>query len=496
MKVYFSRSSRFFCLVLAVLLALSLFAGCKNDDKGNSSKDAASKSTTSYENTEIVNQYQEKEHERIPKTADLDGFEMVFAIHDAEHFFPEEGESAEGDLKRAEFMEIQQNYNCRILIKETKGDWSEAKAAIVAGEEYANVVMPFVNQAGGFVQARLCADFLDPEISQYIDMSDPWWNDTMAYASNVLGKVYAGASAVLNPAVSTWVVFFNKRIATEVGIKENELYDLWKNKEWNWDAMSKYAKKAVKDLDGSGVVDSEFDQWGFVSWGYDCAQAFASSAKVASITTENGMNPTYTFNTNHCISTITKMNTFFTTDGFFKGSSNFIKLFADGQCLFLGYQLIAMSNKDIRAMEDEWGVLPIPLGPKDGGGWQDKYISRVDHNVNLGIIPATVENKEYTALIYEALTYNCFQITNKEVDTMALAYCSDDTAVEVANSIYNTSTFEISQFFHSVNNGAYVNAVESIMTKVAETPNLDVSGLTMSVAAQAQQIIDDYFNGV
>ena len=88
------------------------------------------------------------------------------------------------------------------------------------------------------------------------------------------------------------------------------------------------------------------------------------------------------------------------------------------------------------------------------------------------------------------------EITNKEVETMALSYCSDDTAIEVSNATYNTSTFEISQFFHSVANGGYTSAVESIMTKVVSVPNLDVSGLTMSVAVQAQQIIDDYFNGV
>jgi len=494
MKTVFSKTARVVCMLLALVLALSLFAGCKSGND-TSSKESASQATTSLENTEIVEQYQDKKHERIPETADLGGFEMMFAVHNPKYFIPEEGETAEGDLRRAEFMEVQKNYNCKILIRETT-DWNEAMAAIVAGEEYANVIMPLVNQSGKFVQSRLCSDYLDPEISQYIDMSDPWWNDTMAYAANVLGKVYAGYSALGNAAISTWVVFFNKRIATEVGIKENELYDLWKNKEWTWDAMASYAKKGLKDLDGSGAMDSEEDQWGFVAPGYDCAQAFASSAKVASITTENGMNPTYSFNTSHCISTITKLNNFFTTEGFFKESTNYRKMFADGKCLFVGYQLILMQKDVIREMEDEWGVLPIPLGPKDGGGWQDKYMSRVDHNVSLGIIPATVENKEYTALIYEALSYNCFQITNKEVETMALSYCSDDTAIEVSNATYNTSTFEISQFFHSVANGGYTSAVESIMTKVVSVPNLDVSGLTMSVAVQAQQIIDDYFNGV
>jgi len=499
-----SKTLRVFSMLLVLLLSLALFAGCKGDDKNASSDKGSEKDNTSIDNTEIVEQYQDKGHPTLPETKDLGGFEMLLVSDREGSVIPEQGESAEGDLMLEALRETQTAYNCTISIRYVTA-WDEAFTSIVAGEPYANVIMPRIHAAGRFLQSRLCADFLDPEISQYIDMDQPWWNDTMAYASNVLGSVYAGASTVMSPADYTWVVYFNKDIAKEIGLGDKELYELWEKKEWTWDALLKYAKLAVKDVDGNGAVDSVDDIWGLVAPGYDGAQAFASSAKVASITTDDGMNPRYTFNTTHAITSLTKLNGIFTGEGIYAPDSvyagvgtgkTFINYFAKGNSLFFGYRLITITDQQLRDMEDDWGLLPMPLGPKDGGGWQDKYISRVDHNFNLCVIPTTVEDKASTALVLESMSFNYFKIINDKVNTYATLYCRDDESVDIANTIYNTSTFEISQFFYSVNNYEYNRSVESVITRVCSTPNFDVSGAVQSVAEQAQIIIDNYFNGV
>jgi len=495
-----SKALRFAALMLALVLSLALFAGCKGDKDNASSKEAASEVTTSLDNTEVVDQYKDKEHELLPESLDLGGYEVVFATGSTEDIIPIAGESAEGDLRLEKLRDIEEKYNCKVMVMEAPSKWDEAMTAIASGEEYANVIMPRIHQSGGFLQARLCADFRSSEISQYIDQSQPWWNETMEYSSNILGKVYAGASAMQNPAGTTWIVYFNKRIAKDLGIGENELYDLWEKGEWNWDNFLKYAKMAVKDQDGSGKLDSETDRWGLVAPGYDCAQAFASSAKVASVTTEDGMNPTYTFNTPHAINTLTKLNALFTTDGIYCVSSwdnkSYGTMFCEGKSLFYAYTFKSMSADMMREMEDDWGILPMPKGPKDGGGWQDKYISRVDHNFRLCMIPATVEDKASTSLVLEALTYKYFQIINDEIEIMANAYLRDDTSVEIANTIYNTSTYEISQFLYSINNGAWNKNVENHMRGVVRTSYYDISGNMNSVAELAQIMINDYFNGV
>ena len=483
-----SKAVRTFCLLLALMLSLALFAGCKGEDKTTSSKDAASDNYSGMENTEVVEQFEDKDHPTLPKTKDLGGMEIVIATGKLDMIMPEQGTSAEGDLKLEALREVQKNYNCTISLSFV-ATWEDAIASILSGDQFANIVQPCLHQSGAFIQSRVCADYLDPEISQYIDMDQPWWNDNMAYASNVLGEVYCGASSLCAPAQYTWIVYFNKAIAKDIGLGENDLYDLVDKKEWTWDAMAKYAKLAVKDMDGSGAMDSDEDRWGFRSPGNDCAQAFTSTAKVASITTDNGMNPRYTFNTEHAISTMTKLNAFFTTDGFFKETG------VDTEnSLFVAQYFKGIASEFRRNTEEEWGILPMPLGPKEGGGWQDKYLSRVDHNSRSLIIPATVEDKASTALVLEALSFSFFRIINQEVETMALSYLSDDKSIEIARNVYNTTTYEISQFMQGV--GTYGSTVERLVFRLHEVPNFDVSNSAVSVADQAQQMIDDYFNGL
>jgi len=493
---------RVLCLMLAVVLSVAMFAGCKGDGDSASSKDDASKVTTSMENTEIVEQYEDQGHPTLPKTKDLGGYEVTFACPYPTLVIPEEGETAEEDLILEALKETEKAYNCKILVKQMPyNDPEEVVASISAGEQYANVIMPVVFIAGAFLQTKLCADMLQKDISQYIDMKQPWWNDTMAYASNVLGSVYAGAPSICSPADYTFIVYFNKNICDDVGIDSAELYKLWKDGKWTWDEFVKYAKMAGKDIDGNGVIDNvDKDRFGYIGPGYDSIQAFSSSAKVASITTTNGMNPTYTFNTPHAITTLTRLNQLFTTDNIYGLGSwdgmRFLSMFSNGNALFLTYKLETMRNDAIRDMSDDWGILPMPKGPKEGGGWQDKYMSRVDHNYALTMIPATVEDKASTALILESMAFNYFKIINKKIETYATLYCRDDESVEVANSIYNTSTFEISQFLYGINNGSWNSNVETLVRDVVRNPAYDVSGAVNAPADLAQQMINDYFNGV
>jgi len=496
------KSLRMVCIVLTVLLSLALFAGCKKDTDAASSKNV-SKVTTSMDNTEIVDQYADKNHPTLPETMDLGGFEMTFATPQPKYLIPEEGKSPEGDLMLEALREAQKKYNFTAYVLEVDNDgWDEAMTAIVSGEEYANVIMPCIHQSGTFLQSRLCADYLENDIAQYIDMNQPWWNDTMAYASNVLGSVYAGASAIQSPADATGIILFNKTMLKDIGVDPNALYEHWEKMTWTWDTFVSYAKKANKDLDGNGAMDSTDDRWGFVAPGYDCAQTFCSTARVASVTTTDGMNPTYTFNTSHAITTLTKLNALFTTDGIYcqkswdNNTRMYEQMFCGGRALFFGGGLGDIARECYREMEDEFGIMPMPLGPKDGGGWQEKYMSLVNHNFRLCIIPATVEDKASTAFILEALTFNYFKIINEKVDTMANLYLKDDKSVEIANTIYNTSTFEISQFLYSINGYAWNSNVDGKIRDVVVNPNYDVSGTMNAAADLAQQMIDDYFNGI
>ena len=241
---------RIVCLMLALLMAVALFAGCKKDKKVESST-TSSKDVTSIAATEEIEASQGKWDPNIPEEKDLGGFEMTIAGHPGT-IMPEEGASSDGDLVREAMLDIQKRYNCTITVVEV-GDWTqEVLPALLAGDEVAKVLMPQLWRSGSLVGSKVCMDWNSDAIKQYIKTEEAWWNDTMAYASNVQGKVYAGACNINGYGVMTHVCMFNKEILKDVGMKDTDLYKMYHDKTWTWEEFRKIAKKAVKDLDQDG----------------------------------------------------------------------------------------------------------------------------------------------------------------------------------------------------------------------------------------------------
>lgn len=491
--------ARVLCVVLCLFMAMAMFAGCKKSGGDADSSKNDSSQTTSYSAIEQIDQITVDPH--LPETADLQDFELKVGLPAGAEavLIPKEGESSEGDLMLKTLAGIQKKYNCKISVV-TMSAWDEVMAEILAGGLPAHVLMPTVHQSGQFISARLVADYMKADINKYIHMDEPWWNSTMAYASNVKGKVYAGACNIQSMADMNFVVMFNKRILKEIGASEEEIYSHYTKKTWTWDVFRDYAKRATKDLDNDGVMTVD-DQWGWTSPEYDTIAALLTSANCDDIITKDGKEPTFNYNTPFAISTLTKINDMFVMDmtrcpdsekktG---GAWNFNVIFLAGRSLFEIYHLETIAGQNVRSMDDEIGIVPIPLGPSQDGGWQKQYRSRVDHNFRLCLIPATNLELSQTALVLEAISFNFWKIINKKTQIYGDMYLYDDTAAEVCNTILNYSEFEISQFIGSVNGNAYNNNVRARILAAGITPGYDVAGEFASVADLAQQIIDDYF---
>ena len=170
-------------------------------------------------------------------------------------------------------------------------------------------------------------------------------------------------------------------------------------------------------------------------------------------------------------------------------------MFATGQSLFSIMVFRNASQQAIRDMEDEIGIMPLPLGPKDGGGWQSEYASRVNHNFRLCLIPANNTATENTALLLEAIAYTRWQAHNALMDVYGTLYLYDDTAEAIAKELYNWSSFEISQFVYGVNGMAFFQNVSGRIPNLAKVANFDIATTFTSVEQSAQIIIDEYFTG-
>ena len=510
MKKRFSVLVRLACLTMALLMAVTLFAGCKKSDGGNASK-TSSKQTSSVKDTDVMSSMiaENKWDPNIPEEKDLGGFEFIFVAQSGdEYILPKKGESEDKDQIVEIIEDLQKRYNCKFSVSDP-GDWIKGgiMERLLAGDEVGHVMLPHTWRAGTFVSAKTVLDWNTPQISQYVNMNELWWNDTMAYASNIDGKVYAGACNIQNYADWSYVMYFNKKILREVGSSEEELYKMYRDKTWTWDAFMELAKKATKDLNDDGVMDKN-DQFGFVSSDYDAPVAFLTSADADSIRTQDGKTPKYTYGQAHELSVLMKLNEMYTISGaYFTDSMKqastvtgttyaYRKQFCDEKALFYPHILSLVRSEDFRNIQENVGIMPMPLGPTSSGGWQTDYRSRVEHNFWLCLIPATNKDLDETGLLLEALAFAHWKNTIERFETYGILYCSDDTAAEIISELYNWSTFEVSQFIYGYNNYEYDKLVCQPLKQVTTVPAFDCMGTFVSLEVAAQTIIDNYFSSV
>ncbi len=200
-------------------------------------------------------------------------------------------------------------------------------------------------------------------------------------------------------------IFFNKRILSDAGIDPESIYDMQKDGTWTWETFEELLKKTQKDVDNDGVIDI----WGLTgdrdSLVFGCV---ASNGGAFFDYDENGL-MTITANNENTMEALNFVDRIY-TDYFFKGipaedgsvAWDFYKeAWKQGISAFRSGQTWEGFNdtSEMDGMEDEWGFVAIPKGPKG-----DKYVNLA--NVNIVCIPNVYDDAmlEKLCFIYDQWT--------------------------------------------------------------------------------------------
>lgn len=104
------------------------------------------------------------------------------------------------------------------------------------------------------------------DISQYIDLSDDFWYDSVTEAFTFGGKPYA-AGAEATPVV----IYYNKTLFEQNGVKTPTEY--FNEGNWTWDTFREVAMQLTGDTDGDGNMDI----YGFNWWDSFYVQMLAAN---------------------------------------------------------------------------------------------------------------------------------------------------------------------------------------------------------------------------
>lgn len=200
-----------------------------------------------------------------------------------------------------------------------------------------------------------------------LDVNDSKWNKGYTDISTVNGKTY-GLSFTEPPEVR-YCVMFNKTLLNSCGVDANGIYDLVRNKTWNFDIFRQYCKQATKTSNGS------ITSWGCGGVPYYVAQMFAAANNAGLVDGTDGK-ASAAYNSENMLHAMNYYNDLVNNDKVFMISDamrveqdwatnliDYNEAFKNGELGFLLGESWLL-NQQIKGQVDfDYGLVPLPMGP-------------------------------------------------------------------------------------------------------------------------------------
>ncbi len=468
---------RIFCLIMSLAVLIGCLTGC--GDKDGSGKGSKGDSTFDYLN-------------KMPD-ADFDGYEFVIAeacYYDSEDRpNMEAGASDLSDAILARNKAIEEKFNCKITYEyyDPTSFYDEMYPIIMSGEKVADVMDVTL-----FTYGKLSVgDYLyDMSTLPGVDFSkDHWLNiydDTSVLAS---GTRLGASAAFANPYTHGFGIYFNKRLISELGLEDP--YKLLDEGKWNWENFQTLLSKGMKDVDSDAVFGNNdiYSITGGLDGGIT-AFYLANKEKMFEISEDGKVK--YAMTNENVIPTLTKMKSMFSAPGayYYGGgdSSLCTEMFINGQVTF--YINLTTRGQALREMNDDFGLVPIPMGPD-----ADKYYSAIDHNTPIVCVPSSIDNPEATGTILEALaatSYSELDIWQEEI--AALYYRDDESAKVLSDHILPNIIYDPVFMYSRIAQEFEQYTITAVFKPIARDPNTDPATIINSGKQVVQTLIDEVIN--
>jgi ABC-type glycerol-3-phosphate transport system substrate-binding protein len=250
-------------VALASILSMALVTGCS----GNATNTAKQTDTGANTGTNTAaNATNTPVETKAPQEIKLDNPNITILYHTSKDQYAE-NKVANPDAYDALWETVpqfEQKYGGKITVVAVP--WGDQKSTLIS----------MVN-AGDQVDVAQANDQNFPvyplkkivqPIDQFMDMSNPLWNQSVTQSFTFGGKPYA-----VGATVAPIVIYYNKTMFDDNGVKTPSEY--YAEGKWTWDTFREVAKELTQDTDSDG----KNDQFGFGWWDAGYALFVGSNGK-------------------------------------------------------------------------------------------------------------------------------------------------------------------------------------------------------------------------
>ena len=391
-------------LFLAAAMLLPLFVSCseKPKDPANSgTSDTAPVTEPVTEDKGLISV------DAVP-ALDFDGESFDILQYTKKNWFYVEDQNGEqlNDVVYERNRTLEERFNITIEEPNTL-DWIDLRdlisTLVPAGDDAYDMVSQSLRRTETTLSKGVFRNVLT---LPYIDIDNPWYTQGLEDAV-INGKLlFLTGDYTLSYTAGTVVVYFNKAKWDDYVHTDNELYQIVRDGKWTIDRMMEFSADLYNDTNGNSKRDED-DFYGFEPYFIACVDAWVYGSNVRRIRiVGEDCEIVQDMLEEPLIDLYSKLRNFMaysdgTTYGVYDDDYGGNRLFLSGHALFSSFSVGEMTSAEMVAMEDDFGVLPVPKWNED----QQEYYTNVDNGSAdvIGILK-TVQNTELVGAVIEAMS--------------------------------------------------------------------------------------------
>lgn len=398
---------RIFCLLLAAVLMLGLFAGCGKKNGGNETVTTQKRQNTSTYNKE---------------PQDLGGYDLDILHVESDLWNMNTSlapTSYTGDVissavfSRNEY--VQDLYNCYITEHNDVTFYSmsaKISTLVASGQCTYDAAYSEGSSVNELVSQGVLQNLYSlPELQ----LGESWWSQIVNKDSTLgSGKYqtlyFTQSNLSLTAFDLTWCIFFNKAVQNEYDLAD--FYQMVREGKWTLEALYSNSKQiaAMRGDETFDYVEGGKSLYGMTTY-WNGAKAMMIGAGMEFVTkNEDDELKVATFGEGY-VDICNDLATLFGEPGTFTyggnstsgtttgNASDYLKIFNANRALFLGAE-VKSSVSDLKTFQGEFGILPMPCYTEG-----DSYRSWVNYLAPVLTIPNSTEDPHKAALLLDVLSY-------------------------------------------------------------------------------------------
>ena len=383
---------------------------------------------------------------------------------------------------------VEERLNVEITSIAIPGDWSNrenfmrtVRTSVTAGSDDYDIIagyawyMPILATEGLFYNLHNVP---------YLEPRAPWWSADCAEQMTIDGRLFFITGDLSNSLLRGMkVTFFNQQLAENFAL--GNLYQIVLNGEFTIDKLSELIRGTYMNLNGTGIPD-RYDLFGFGTPTGNQMNGWPAAFNQPIVTKDSFGIPQIAFNTPRMMEIVNVMYEFF-----YHNENVFIvpedaggtirDMFVGDRLLFKGG--ILNTAEGMRAMESDFGILPMPKWSADQPG----YFTISTDWYSLFCIPVTSSRIDAVGATMEALAAESYRRVTPAYFEVALKqkYSRDEETSQMLDIIREGLRFD----FGTVNT-ANLDGIHAVFRTLMDTGSNAFASFFEANEARFQTALD------